>query len=89
MDGANYKVIVEEQGPFWCMTATAPGRAQVRFSNVYVSAEVALEEAERFASLALSKWGIQLEYPIEWKNEGNSRSPVPKHLEDKVAQLCF
>ena len=56
--GANYKVVVEKNGPLWCMTATTPGREPVRYSNVYVSVEAALEEAEHFAALTLSKWGL-------------------------------
>ena len=82
--GANYKVIVEEQGPLWCMTATAPGRAYVRFSNVYVNAEMALEEAEKFALLTLSKWGIQLERPVEW--ETDSRSHPERALASSLKQ---
>jgi hypothetical protein len=57
--GTNYVVIVEEQGPLWCMTATTPGREPVKYSNVYVSAEAALQEAEWFAALTLSKWGLR------------------------------
>ena len=62
-----YKIIVEEQGLLWCMSVRAPGRTHIRFSNVYGSAEAALEEAETFAAVALAKWGMVLDGPIQWE----------------------
>lgn len=64
----HYRIIVEEHGLLWRITVGAPGRTDLRFTNIYDSVDAALTEAERLADCVLAKWGVVLDGPIRWES---------------------